>query len=261
MRVENELSGAQLVQAGLYPKAAPSIPNFDIAGKALPAEKCSGDYFDFIPMKDGQLGIVVGDVSGHGLGPALRMAETRAILHTLARSWNVPHDLEVIHDDLKTILRRANAVLDSVDVGQFVTLFFAKFDPASCSFTYAGAGHRAFLIRADGNVEELRSGGLALGLLRDFDIAESPRIAMMPGDALFVPTDGIEETHTSERELFGKQRMLEHIASRNGNSSAGVLDSVFTAAREFASGYPQQDDMTAVLVRRLATASEGPQRN
>lgn len=249
VEVESELMAAQRVQNSLYPAAAPEIPGLDIYGHAIPAEHVSGDYYDFIPMTNEALGIVVGDVSGHGLGPALRMAETRASLHALSHAWEDLHDLATTHEDLCDILRRTNAVLNGADTGQFVTLFFAKIDLASRTFTYASAGHRAYLIRSDGTHEELDSTGPLLGLLPDIEITESARFQLHPGDVLFIPTDGIEETQTSDRRMFGKARMLADVTSNRTSTSEKMVDSVCQTARRFAASHPQLDDMTATIIR------------
>ena len=130
--MEHELKSAQKVQNSLYPDLAPDIDGFEIAGNSVPAEHVSGDYYDFIPMANDRLGVVVADVAGHGLAPALKMAETRACLHALAHAWQ---DLQETHNDLCQILRRTNAVLTSPTNSRFTTLFFILLDPAGRSFT------------------------------------------------------------------------------------------------------------------------------
>src|SRR5882672_9710414 len=125
---------ARDIQQRLFPKSAPACPGFDIAGASFPAEATGGDYFDYLPMLHDRLGVVVGDVTGHGIGPALLMAETRAYLRILARN----------REDVGEILTRANGIL-AEDVGseRFITLFLGRIDPKNRGFVYASAGHPA----------------------------------------------------------------------------------------------------------------------
>src|SRR5437016_1868962 len=148
---------AREIQQRLFPKSAPQSEVFDIAGASYPAEATGGDYFDYVPMADGCLGVVVADVTGHGVGPALWMAETRAYLRTLA----------INATDVGEILTRANRVLaEDVDFERFVTLILAKLDPKSLTLVYTSAGHpTGYVIEPSGNVKALpRRTGVPLGL-------------------------------------------------------------------------------------------------
>src|SRR5204863_10180898 len=123
---------AREIQQHLFPKAAPALPGFDIAGASYPAEATGGDYFDYLPMLNEGLGVIAGDVTGHGVGPALLMAETRAYLRVLTGR----------REDVGEILTRANGVL-AEDIGQerFITLFMARLDPRSRTLAYASPSH------------------------------------------------------------------------------------------------------------------------
>ena len=200
-------------------------------------------------MTNDRLGIVVADVAGHGLAPALKMAETRACLHALAHAWK---QLEATGNDLCQILKRTNAVLSSPNNSRFTSLFFIRLDPLNHSFTYAAAGHRAFLIRTDGTHEELPSTGPVLGLFSDLEIEESEPIQIQPGELIFLPTDGIEEARAANGKLFGKERMVSELSGHETKSVSATLDHVFAAAQEFSGDNPQMDDMTAVGLRRAA---------
>jgi sigma-B regulation protein RsbU (phosphoserine phosphatase) len=247
--MQSELEAAQKVQESLYPDSAPEIAGFDIAGNAIAAEHVSGDYYDFIPMANDRLGIVVADVAGHGLAPALKMAETRACLHALAHAWK---NLEATGNNLCQILKRTNAVLSSPNNSRFTTLFFVLLDPANQSFTYAAAGHRAFLLRSDGSHEELPSTGPVLGLFPNLEITESDPIQIQPGELVFLPTDGIEEARATNGKLFGKERMISELKGHTQKSASAMIEHVFAAAQDFSGENPQLDDMTAVEFRRTA---------
>ncbi len=150
-----EFRAAGEIQQRLYPTARPTLEGFEIAGALYPAKATAGDYFDYIPMLDDCLGIVLGDVSSHGMGPALVMSETRACLRTLAQT----------HSDVGEILTRANKVLaaDSSEL-HFVTLAMARLDPHNRTMVYASAGQRGYLLHQGYDVAILDSTGLPLGI-------------------------------------------------------------------------------------------------
>jgi PAS domain S-box-containing protein len=151
--VESELQAAEALQQRLYPAAPPPTEGLDIAGATYPAEVTCGDYFDFIPLGDGSLVVAVGDVSGHGLVPALHMVETRAYLRALLLGGT----------RLSRCLERLNVLLASdMAEGSFVSLFLARFQSGGRRLTYASAGHEARLLRADGTAERLANTGLVL---------------------------------------------------------------------------------------------------
>ncbi|MGZ0167782.1 MAG: PP2C family protein-serine/threonine phosphatase [Planctomycetales bacterium] len=172
-----------------------------------------------------------------------------ASLHSLAYARTDLQGLATTHIDLCSIVRRTNAVFGRADSGQLVSLFFVQLEPANRTFTYASAGHRAYLIHADGTYDELASTGPLLGLFPDIEITESEPIILQTGDVLFIPTDGIEESQTPGRQLFGKYRMLEVVANDRASTAEAMFDAVCRAAHEFAEGKPQADDMTAVFLR------------
>src|SRR6185436_9742299 len=160
---------AREIQQRLFPKAAPLVDGFDIAGATYPAEATGGDYFDYLPMLHDRLGVVVGDVTGHGVGPALLMAETRAYLRILAGRREDPGE----------ILTRANGIL-AEDVGseRFITLFLGRLDPTTRSWTYASAGHPAgYLLDANGQIESVfKRTGVPLGMRPDTNYSSMPEI-------------------------------------------------------------------------------------
>src|SRR6185503_18239913 len=177
---------AREIQQRLFPKGAPQLPGYDIAGVSYPAEATGGDYFDYLPMLNDRLGIILGDVTGHGVGPALLMAETRAYLRVLTGR----------REDVGEILTRANGVLaEDVGTERFVTLFMARLDPATRLLAYASAGHpTAYLLDASGKIKTmLPRTGVPLGIRPDTEYVSSPEIPLEPGDIFLVLTDGIEE--------------------------------------------------------------------
>jgi len=241
-RLQSEVNAARLVQQSLFPDHAPAIPGFDIAGAVFPAEETAGDYYDFIPMPDDCLGLVVGDVTGHGLGPALLMAELRAYLRALASSR--PHSGE--------ILMLANRFLSGdLEDHRFVTLFFIRLDIEKRSFTHASAGHCAFLIKASGEVVDLKSTGLPLGLISDTIINTSFPQDLEPGDILLIPTDGFQEAHTKTNDLFGLKRILKLVKENREKTSAEIIEELHKAVCEHVGSESTPDDMSAIIVRCL----------
>jgi sigma-B regulation protein RsbU (phosphoserine phosphatase) len=235
---------AREIQAHLFPKAAPQLPGFDIAGASFPAAAAGGDYFDFMPMADGGLGLVVGDVTGHGIGPALLMAETRAYVRIAALNRAEPSD----------VLTRTNVAL-AEDIGseRFVTLFLGRLDAATRRLSYVSAGHPpGYLLAADGSVRlELRRTGVPLGMRPNMEYRNAPAVTLQPGETVLLLTDGIEEAMGSGEELFGTERMLAVLRANRERSAAQIVDALYRAVREFCQGTEQQDDVTCIVMRAL----------
>lgn len=238
---EEKLGVAESVQRTLYPSENPEVSGFDIAGAAHPTEEGCGDYFDFIALPDGRLAIAVGDVSGHGLGAALYMVQTRSYIRAHAAQGL----------DVAELLGRVNRHLcEDLVEGTFVTLFLAILDPARKELTWSSAGHPGFRIKADREVESVAATNIVLGLVPDAPY-QSRRIQLATGDILILPTDGFYEANNDEREMYGHERMLRHVESVRGESSAKIIESLCNACFEFAGDVPIQDDMTCVLIKVL----------
>jgi len=235
---------AREIQQRLFPKSAPVLDGFDIAGATYPAEATGGDYFDYLPMLNDRLGIVVGDVTGHGVGPALLMAETRAYLRILAGR----------REDVGEILSRANSVL-AEDVGseRFITLFLARLNPHDRKLAYASAGHPSgYILSTDGDIRAtLPRTGVPLGIRPDTTYVSSPEIDLASGELILLTTDGIEETMSSDNTIFGVERILEVIRQNRSRPAAHIVQALYEAVREFSRNAPQNDDVTAIVVKVL----------
>ncbi|MDY0169333.1 MAG: SpoIIE family protein phosphatase [Thermoguttaceae bacterium] len=237
-----EFRAAGEIQQRLYPVAPPRIPGFDIAGALFPAKATAGDYFDYIPMVDGSWAIVVGDVSSHGMGPALLMSETRACLRTLAQSCS----------DMGEILTRTNRVL-AADTGDFhfVTLAMVRIDPGDRSMVYASAGQRGYLFHNDQQVSILESTALPLGVRADTTVPCGPERILEPGELLTFFTDGVVEAESPGRVRFGYPRALELIRSEREKPAADIVGALHHELRDFSHGMPQRDDITVVVLKVL----------
>lgn len=244
-RLEDQLKVAREVQTGLLPAAPPVVPGWDIAGVNLPTGAIGGDYFDYVPLPDGRLGIVVADVSGKGIPAALIMATFRTALRTELRR----------QADVRRVAEELNrALLEPRESSRFVTAVYGVLDPATGSFRYVNCGHNPpLLLRRAGPRELLPSGGPVLGLFAEerFDTGE---VTIGPGDGLVLYTDGVVEPADARDQQFGMER-LEAVARASIGEPAGrVVDAVVGATRAFTGRDHHEDDFTLVVVRR----PEGP---
>ena len=218
------------------------LPGYDIAGATVQVQELGGDYFDFIPLADGSLGLVVADVSGHGVAAALVMAEARACLRTLCGYISDP-------GELLTGLNRALA-RDLAD-NRFVTLFFARLDPVEHTLVYANAGHVPGVLMACGSDARIAfpSLGPPLGIFPDQRYSSSERVRLGAGDVMLFMSDGVLETRNADEEEFGVDRAVRLIASRCALSAGEILETLQADVRAFEADAMVRDDVTAVVVK------------
>ncbi|HEX9005992.1 MAG TPA: GAF domain-containing SpoIIE family protein phosphatase, partial [Bacteroidota bacterium] len=242
-RIREELRLASRIQADLLPKDPPVVPGYDIAGRSIPAQVVGGDLFDFIPMEGGRIALCLGDVSGKGLPASLLMANVQATLRGQT----------LLDTRVGLCVGRANRLLyQSTSPEKFVTLFYGVLDPARHTLAYTDAGHNAPFHLGPGDViQRLSIGGMILGIMDDVAFEEGS-LTFAPGDMLFVYSDGISEAMNKEEEQFGEERLADLLCAHRQESAAGITDAVLEAVRQFAQGIPQADDMTVVVVKRLA---------
>jgi sigma-B regulation protein RsbU (phosphoserine phosphatase) len=237
-----EFRAAREIQQRLYPSKSPTLEGFDIAGSLYPATATAGDYYDYIPMLEQCLGIVVGDVSGHGMGPALLMSETRACLHTLTQAYF----------DVGDILSRANRVLaaDTEDF-HFVTLAMGRIDPRTRSFVYASAGQQGYLLHADDQTTVLESTSMPLGVNSDTVIPTAPPLQLESGQIITFFTDGVFEAESLGGVRFGMGRALESIRSERDKPASEIVDLLHKDIVDFSRHSTQRDDIAIVIVKVL----------
>lgn len=240
-RIEEQLDVARDVQARLLPATSPIVAGFDMAGLCLPTFDIGGDYFDFVPLAEGRLGVVVADVSGKGIGAALIMSAFRAVLRSHAQAAASPDEL----------MRTVNRLLpDSTGAKAFVTAVYGVLEPLSGRFCYANCGHSPpVVLRVDGRAEELTEGGPLLGVFDPVDI-RAGEITIGPGDVLVIYTDGVTETATADNEEFGVARLIATVAGARRAAVSTILDNVVQATRRFSEAPDQRDDLTLVVIRR-----------
>ena len=241
---EEQFRVAREIQQRLFPKAAPHLSGFDIAGLSHAADATGGDYFDYVPMLHGRLGVVVADVTGHGIGPALLMAETRAYLRLLALN----------REDVGEILTRANRVL-AEDIGyeRFITMVLVSLDPKARTLTCANAGHPpGYVFNSLGEIKtQLKRSGIPLGLKPDTHYPPGAGVKLERGDTVLLLTDGIDEAMSPDNSIFGIERVLEIVRSQRDKSARELVDALYSAVRQFSQNMPQQDDVTAVVIKAV----------
>jgi PAS domain S-box-containing protein len=238
---EREFAIAREIQQGLLPRAVPRLPGFRIAGVSCPAQETGGDYFDYFPLGDGTLALAVGDASGHGIGAALLMAETRAYLRALA----------LTRDDLGHILELVNRRLtEDTTEDHYVTLLLARLDPVRQTLSYGSAGHwPGLVLDAAGEIKAtLDSTGMVLGFEPAGVFELASEVALAPGDLVLLCTDGFAEAFSKTDESFGKERVLDLVRARRQESPEQIVEVLCREVREFCGGQ-QVDDMTAVVVK------------
>lgn len=245
-RLESELKTARQIQEKLLPHEMPLIPGFEISGTSLPSQQVGGDYFDFLDMGTGKLGIAIADVSGKGIPAALLMANLQASLHAQAFQKGEVAD---------TTSRMNNLLVRSTDSHMFITFFYGVLDRRNSKFTFTNAGHNPpILFLANGRIDRLEAGGLLLGFLLDQKYIQQT-VAIKPGDVLVLFTDGVTEAVSSSSEamagnLFGEERLIEAVRASAAGSAREIQAAVLEAISSHTENSPQNDDITLVVIKR-----------
>ncbi len=238
-RIDQELRTARLIQHSILPKNVPALPGWQIAPYYQPAREVGGDLYDFLTFEDGQLGLVIGDVSGKGIPAALMMATTQSMLRAAAQATTSPGE----------VLARVNELL-CVDMppNLFVTCFYAILDPATGRIHFANAGHDLPYKRSSGGVCELRATGMPLGLMPDMCYEEN-EATLSPGESLLFYSDGLVEAHNTKREMFGSPHLKELLTEHPGGTP--LIDFLLSQLATFTGhDWEQEDDVTMVAVYR-----------
>src|ERR687893_1327348 len=241
-RIEQELRVARLIQQTLLPKTLPELPGYDVAAYYQPAREVGGDFYDFLELEDGQLGLVVGDVTDKGVPAALVMATTRTMLRASAQRLFSPGE----------VLRRANdALVTDIPPNMFITCLYAILEPESGRLVYTNAGHDPpYLRRSGGDCEELRARGMPLGLMPGMQYEEK-EIVLEAGESVLFYSDGLVEAHDPEGEMFGFPRLRALVTEHSEETS--LLDFLMKELYSFTGqGWEQEDDIMLLTLRRSA---------
>ena len=238
---------ATLIQQQFLPRELPSLPQWQIAAYYGPARAVGGDFYDFIEMPGGRIGIAVGDVTDKGVPAALVMARTHSILRAEASRSDSPGE----------ILARANALLvPEMPARMFVTCLFAILDPATGRIVMANAGHNLPYIRTEDDVVELRATGMPLGLMPGIRYEETEGV-IEPGNNVLLYSDGLVEAHDPDQQMYGFPRLREEM--RVDDAGSELLDRLLDTLHRFTGpDWEQEDDITLVTLRRASGVADEP---
>jgi serine phosphatase RsbU (regulator of sigma subunit) len=241
-----ELEQAAEIQRRLLPRESPMLPGLDISGSSVPCRSVGGDYFDYVPLPGGRLGIMVGDVAGKGMSAALLMSSLQARVQVLA---------EEDEPLAKTVTRLNRSVAAACPDNRFITFFMAAINPSTGEFSYVNAGHNPpYLVRASGAVEALTEGGPIMGILRNITYQEAQG-KLERGDVLAIFSDGITEASNLASDEYGEERLQQELIARRAESSAAIINAINRSVEKFVGDAPAADDMTLVVVRRSDEAT------
>jgi serine phosphatase RsbU (regulator of sigma subunit) len=238
-RVEQDLRVARRIQQASLPKEVPEVQGWQINPHYQPAREVGGDFYDFLELEDGRLGMVVGDATGHGVPAALVMSTTCGMLRAVALSVDSPGE----------VLARVNEALSArIPPSMFVTCFYAILEPKSGRLLYANAGHDLPYLRRGWGAEELRARGMPLGLMPGMSYEEK-EVMLGAGEAVLFYSDGLVEAHDPEGEMFGFPRLRALIAEHA--EEGALVDFLMEKLHSFTGeSWEQEDDITLVTLQR-----------
>jgi sigma-B regulation protein RsbU (phosphoserine phosphatase) len=236
-----EVDEASRTQARLLPQALPTVHGLEICGSCRAARGVGGDYYDFLDLGPGRLGIAVGDVSGKGLYAGLLVAGLQARVQSLAPAHG---------EALGALIGALNRSLhDSTESHRYATLFYALYDDATRCLSYVNAGQNPpLLFRSGGAVERLQTNATVVGLLPESRYAEQ-RVELSTGDVLIAFTDGVTEAANEAGEEFGEGGVIASMQGRCAEPAERVRDAILGAIERFVGGAAQRDDLTLVVAR------------
>jgi sigma-B regulation protein RsbU (phosphoserine phosphatase) len=239
-RVRGSFRQAAEIQGSLLLEEPPAFPGYELASRSIPAEEVGGDFFDFLVFEDELLGLSIGDASGHGLPAALLVRDVVTGLR-----MGVEKDLKIayVFSKLNRVIHRSN--LSS----RFVSVFHGELE-RNGNLIFVNAGHPPPLLFTEGRIVELSTGGTVIGPMPEAKFQRGVAY-MEPGDVLVLCTDGILERRDGGSEDFGERKLREVVRAARGLSAGDILGRLFEEAWRFGDGHPWDDDVTAVVVRRL----------
>ena len=239
----SDMKVAEEVQKNLLPHSPPQMPGLDVSGISIYCDQTGGDYFDYLDLANGRLGIVVADASDHGIGAAMHMTSARAML-----LYGSEHN-----DSPSSLAGAVNRLLasDSAKTGWFVSMFLVEIDPAQQTLRWVRAGHEPAILYdpLKEKHEMLDGGGIALGVDPNYRFEEESREGWSPGSVLVIGTDGIHETRNEQGQMFGRQRLNDIVRAQSAATAENIQHAIVESLTEFRGEAPQEDDITLVVVK------------
>jgi serine phosphatase RsbU (regulator of sigma subunit)/predicted ester cyclase len=243
-RIEQEMRVARRIQQASLPDEVPTLVGWQINPYYQPAREVGGDFYDFLDLEDGRVGVVVGDATGKGMPAALMAEATSNMLRAVAQALGSSSPGEVLSRVNVTLLAR-------IPDNMFVTCFYAVLDPGSASLRYANAGHDLPYLHHSGACEELRARGMPLGLMPGMSYEEG-EVSLREGNCVLFYSDGLVEAHEPKGEMFGFPRLRALVAQHGEERTLGnlLLEELYSFVGE---GWEQEDDITLLTLERSAT--------
>jgi sigma-B regulation protein RsbU (phosphoserine phosphatase) len=245
-RLQRSLDLAKEVQQNLLPREDPVVKGLDVAGQSIYCDETGGDYFDYLSSSEwgsAKFGVLIGDVSGHGIPSALLMATARAFMRQ--RSSRSGSMAEVVSDVNRQLTR------DVEETGRFMTLFYLMIDTATRNMSWVRAGHdpAVWYDPATDQFEELHGDGMALGVDENLQFVQYEKSGLKEGQVLLLSTDGLWETQNPAGNMFGKDRIYEIIRNKSDTSAREILDTIVMALESFRQNLEPEDDITLVVIK------------
>jgi len=242
-RMEEELKTAQSIQSTLLPESLPEIETLEFGAYYLAQTESGGDYYDFIDLENGSLGIAMADVSGHGVGAGMVMGMTRTLLHTYCQKT----------DDSKKIFESINKYLyENTASNYFVTMFYSILNLSTLKMKFTSAGHSPGVILRDKKLMELPAGGIALGATSNTTMSpltEKKEVQLQKGDYFIQYTDGVDEAMDAKNNEFGVDRFHKALLDNYGKHPQQMIESVINTLNKFTGNVQQHDDITMIIIR------------
>jgi len=239
-RLQKDIEIARRIQHHMLAPVPKDHAGLQLALRYVAADKASGDTYDFVPLRDGRIAVMIGDVTGHGVGAALLTHAVQAAM----RSY-----LELLDDPDEVITRVNQRLVAGVETGNFMSLVLAIVDPRARTLQYVNAGHPGLIHVQAGGVRVLEKTGMVLGVVGDQAYRVSPTVPLAPGDLLFLHTDGVDEAMTPQRAVFGTGRLVALLAQLRQDHAEGVLARVEAQLREHVGAGTFEDDFTMIAVK------------
>jgi len=242
-KLRSEIEIAKQMQAQLFPQRIPAMKTLDYTGICKAAREVGGDYYDFLEIGPGRLGLAVADISGKGISAALLMASLQALLRSHAH----------LHGDRAELLvwDINRLMYSSTTEGKYASLFYGFYDDLSRLLVYVNAGHLPpILRRKDGSIQRLKTGGMVVGMMPDTSYRQET-VQLQPGDILLLFSDGITEAMNTKEQEFGEERLLPLISSLTDLPAASLSDAILDRIADYVGTAPQHDDSTLVVIKVL----------
>jgi len=240
-KLEEQMQIAKDVQTNLLPSQPPKVKGYDIAGICIPTYEIGGDYYDYIPLDDQNLAIVIADVSGDGIPSALIMSAFRALLHSQIKADNNPSEImSVLNQQIPFVSRKRD----------FISVFYAILNFKEHTFTYTNCGHNPpLLLRSNGKMELLEQGSAALNILTDAKF-NSDSIKLEPGDQIIFYTDGVTEVFSLNSEEYGVERLKNIIRESKVKTASEIVSNIVKSIESFSGSKLFRDDFTLIVLKR-----------